>query len=63
MYDMNGREATEAAPILDALPDLEQYIFCSSAGVYLKVGASTCHIICIESINFEACCARSLPCI
>ncbi|KAK9822664.1 hypothetical protein WJX81_005883 [Elliptochloris bilobata] len=36
VYDMNGREATETAPILDALPDLEQYIFCSSAGVYLK---------------------------
>ena len=40
---MNGREATEAAPILDALPDLEQYIFCSSAGVYLKVAATACY--------------------
>ena len=29
---MNGREAVEAEPVLDALPDLEQYIFCSSAG-------------------------------
>lgn len=36
VYDMNGREADEAVPILDALPDLEQYIFCSSAGVYKK---------------------------
>jgi len=36
VYDMNGREAHEAEPVLDALPDLEQYIFCSSAGVYLK---------------------------
>ena len=36
VYDMNGREAEEAVPILDALPDLEQYIFCSSAGVYKK---------------------------
>ena len=36
VYDLNGREAAEAVPILDALPGLEQYIFCSSAGVYLK---------------------------
>ena len=33
---MNGREAHEAEPVLDALPALEQYIFCSSAGVYKK---------------------------
>ena len=26
----------EVEPILDALPNLEQYIYCSSAGVYLK---------------------------
>jgi hypothetical protein len=36
VYDINGREGSEVEPILDALPDLEQYIFCSSAGVYLK---------------------------
>ena len=36
VYDMNGREAEEAEPILKALPNLQQYIFCSSAGVYLK---------------------------
>ncbi len=36
VYDMNGREADEAAIVLDAMPDLEQYIFCSSAGVYMK---------------------------
>uniref|UniRef100_A0ACD6AA12 Uncharacterized protein n=1 Tax=Avena sativa TaxID=4498 RepID=A0ACD6AA12_AVESA len=36
VYDINGREATEVAPILDALPNLEQFIYCSSAGVYLK---------------------------
>ncbi|KAL2941700.1 Chloroplast stem-loop binding protein of 41 kDa b chloroplastic [Bienertia sinuspersici] len=36
VYDINGREATEVEPILDALPKLEQYIYCSSAGVYLK---------------------------
>ncbi|KAJ8439226.1 hypothetical protein Cgig2_030161 [Carnegiea gigantea] len=30
------REAVEVEPILDALPNLEQYIYCSSAGVYLK---------------------------
>jgi hypothetical protein len=36
VYDINGREADEVLPILDALPNLEQYIFCSSAGVYLK---------------------------
>ncbi|KNA14214.1 hypothetical protein SOVF_109010 [Spinacia oleracea] len=36
VYDINGREAVEVEPILDALPKLEQYIYCSSAGVYLK---------------------------
>ena len=36
VYDLNGREAAEAGIILDALPHLEQYIFCSSAGVYKK---------------------------
>ncbi|KAG2620481.1 chloroplast stem-loop binding protein of 41 kDa b, chloroplastic-like isoform X1 [Panicum virgatum] len=36
VYDINGREAAEVEPIIDALPDLEQYIYCSSAGVYLK---------------------------
>ncbi|KAL3538310.1 hypothetical protein ACH5RR_001676 [Cinchona calisaya] len=36
VYDINGREAVEAEPIIDALPNLEQYIYCSSAGVYLK---------------------------
>ena len=34
VYDINGREANQVEPILDAIPDLEQYIFCSSAGVY-----------------------------
>ncbi|KAI5000034.1 hypothetical protein ZWY2020_004623 [Hordeum vulgare] len=36
VYDINGREATEVSPILEALPNLEQFIYCSSAGVYLK---------------------------
>ncbi|ERN03280.1 hypothetical protein AMTR_s00003p00211760 [Amborella trichopoda] len=36
VYDINGREAVEVEPILDGLPKLEQYIYCSSAGVYLK---------------------------
>ena len=36
VYDMNGREATDAEPVVEALPEIEQYIFCSSAGVYLK---------------------------
>ncbi|XP_024543416.1 chloroplast stem-loop binding protein of 41 kDa b, chloroplastic isoform X2 [Selaginella moellendorffii] len=36
VYDINGREAAEVEPIVDALPDLQQYIYCSSAGVYLK---------------------------
>lgn len=36
VYDINGREGKEVEPILEALPGLEQYIFCSSAGVYLK---------------------------
>ncbi|BBM98204.1 hypothetical protein MPTK1_1g11680 [Marchantia polymorpha subsp. ruderalis] len=36
VYDINGREGTEAEAILNAIPALDQYIFCSSAGVYLK---------------------------
>ncbi|KAK8480855.1 hypothetical protein V6N12_018768, partial [Hibiscus sabdariffa] len=36
VYDINGREAVEVEPILDALPNLEQFIYCSSAGAYLK---------------------------
>ncbi|OIW17465.1 hypothetical protein TanjilG_22577 [Lupinus angustifolius] len=36
VYDINGREAVEVEPIVEALPNLEQYIYCSSAGVYLK---------------------------
>lgn len=36
IYDINGRESIEAEPILEALPNLEQYIYCSSAGVYRK---------------------------
>uniref|UniRef100_A0A383V3T5 NAD-dependent epimerase/dehydratase domain-containing protein n=1 Tax=Tetradesmus obliquus TaxID=3088 RepID=A0A383V3T5_TETOB len=40
VFDINGREAVEAEPLLDSLTgrggSLEQYIYCSSAGVYLK---------------------------
>ncbi|PSC76107.1 Chloroplast stem-loop binding of 41 kDa chloroplastic [Micractinium conductrix] len=36
VYDINGREADEAATVLDAVGPIEQYIFCSSAGVYKK---------------------------
>jgi hypothetical protein len=36
VYDINGREADEAALVLDAVGPIEQYIFCSSAGVYKK---------------------------
>ena len=37
MYDINGREAVEAEPVLAGTKStLEQYIYCSSAGVYLK---------------------------
>jgi len=38
VFDINGREAVEAEPIVAALgrSSLEQYIYCSSAGVYLK---------------------------
>lgn len=40
VFDINGREAEEAEPLLDGLAgrggSLEQYIYCSSAGVYLK---------------------------
>lgn len=36
VYDLNGREASDAQPFVSLLKDLDQYIFCSSAGVYLK---------------------------
>ncbi|GBG58815.1 hypothetical protein CBR_g216 [Chara braunii] len=36
VYDINGREASDTEHILDSLSGLEQYIFCSSAGVYMK---------------------------
>eukprot|EP00899_Mesostigma_viride_P001796 jgi/Mesvir1/11617/Mv00023-RA.1 len=37
VYDINGREASDAKIIIEALPGpIQQYIFCSSAGVYLK---------------------------
>ncbi|XP_044968617.1 chloroplast stem-loop binding protein of 41 kDa b, chloroplastic-like [Hordeum vulgare subsp. vulgare] len=36
VYDINGCEATEVSPILEALPNLEQFIYCSSARVYHK---------------------------
>lgn len=36
MYDINGREAEEAGLVLDAVGAVQQYIFCSSAGVYKK---------------------------
>lgn len=36
VFDLNGREASDAEHVINALPNLEQYIFCSSAGVYLK---------------------------
>lgn len=37
VYDINGREAAEAKPVLEGCGrTLEQYIYCSSAGVYLK---------------------------
>jgi hypothetical protein len=36
VYDINGREADEAALVLDAVGPIQQYIFCSSAGVYQK---------------------------
>jgi len=42
VYDVNGREGAEVAPVVEALGggggggSLEQYLYCSSAGVYLK---------------------------
>ena len=37
VYDINGREGAEVKPVLEGCSKtLEQYIFCSSAGVYLK---------------------------
>jgi hypothetical protein len=40
VYDINGREAEEAQPLLDALPNLEQYIYCSSAGAWTWAGVA-----------------------
>ena len=48
VYDMNGREAEEAELILDVLPTLEQYIFCSSAGAAFFVTAS-----CLTSVSID----------
>lgn len=37
VYDINGREAEEVKPVIAGTKStLEQYIYCSSAGVYLK---------------------------
>lgn len=36
VYDLNGREAVDTQAALAALPGIEQFIYCSSAGVYLK---------------------------
>lgn len=36
VYDLNGREASDTEAVLNACGDVEQYIYCSSAGVYLK---------------------------
>eukprot|EP00199_Chlamydomonas_sp_CCMP681_P001772 CAMPEP_0119101704 /NCGR_PEP_ID=MMETSP1180-20130426/681_1 /TAXON_ID=3052 ORGANISM="Chlamydomonas cf sp, Strain CCMP681" /NCGR_SAMPLE_ID=MMETSP1180 /ASSEMBLY_ACC=CAM_ASM_000741 /LENGTH=359 /DNA_ID=CAMNT_0007085867 /DNA_START=75 /DNA_END=1154 /DNA_ORIENTATION=+ len=37
VYDINGREAVESAAVLEGTKStLEQFIYCSSAGVYLK---------------------------
>jgi len=39
VYDLNGREAVDTETVLAALPNIGQYIYCSSAGVYLKSDA------------------------
>lgn len=36
VYDINGREADECELVLEAVGPVQQYIFCSSAGVYKK---------------------------
>lgn len=36
VFDLNAREQEDPQYVLDALPNVEQYIYCSSAGVYLK---------------------------
>ena len=36
VYDINAREKEDILPILSSLPNLDQYVLCSSAGVYLK---------------------------
>ena len=36
VYDINAREKEDILPILSSLPNLDQYILCSSAGVYMK---------------------------
>lgn len=36
VYDINAREKEDILPILKSQPNLDQYVLCSSAGVYLK---------------------------
>ena len=36
VMDINAREGEQVQAVIDACPLLSQYIFCSSAGVYLK---------------------------
>ena len=36
VFDINAREGPQVQAVLDAIPGLKQYVFCSSAGVYLK---------------------------
>lgn len=36
VYDINAREKEDILPVLSSLPNLDQYILCSSAGVYKK---------------------------
>jgi hypothetical protein len=71
VFDINGREAVEAEPILDGLAgrggSLEQYIYCSSAGVYLKsdmmphreedaVDPKSRHKVCVLCVGAVAMC-------
>lgn len=57
VFDINGREAVEAEPILDALAgrggSLEQYIYCSSAGVWGGGGRGEAMLSCLLSSSVQ----------
>jgi hypothetical protein len=67
VFDINGREAVEAEPLLDALTgrggSLEQYIYCSSAGAQctglLVLSMYLCCACCATYAGYQHCCSQA----